>query len=677
MTPALEDQPAAALALTPPAALPLEAPLATAGRGLAALNAAAIMVAALYFGRELLVPMVLAVLLAFVLAPLATLLQRARIGKVPAVLVAVALAFAVILGIGMVVGRQATTLAEGFPAYQATIQDKVKSLTVGAELIGRLNGTVQSVLAGGAEPPPAAPAMPAPAVPATPPARPGRVAPAPVAAPAVPAAPAAVLPAGEGGADFSSTFGIVRSVAGPLFGPLATMGVVVVFVLFVLLYREDLRDRLVRLVGRQDLHRTILAMNDAAGRLSRYFLFQLALNIAFGVFITAGLWIIGLPNPVLWGIIAAVMRFVPYIGSAIALVLPFLLALAAAPGWSLALLVLAMFILADLLMGQVIEPLLYGHSTGLSPIAVVLSAAFWVFLWGPVGLLIATPLTVCLVVAGRYVPPLAFLEVMLGDSPPLTPPETFYQRALEGNAAELAAQADKTMAQDAAGAGPSGKASAGKAPASKASGHGPSSQGPLGDYYDRVALRGLALAQADLSRDALAFERLEAIHVQIEALLRQLAQRGAGAPAAPPNPAWQADGAVVCIPARGQLDDLAATMAMQVLQGAGFGARQESNLVLGAGHVAGVDLGAVRLCCLSVLDQGSSPSGLQYLLRRIQRRMPGAVVVVGLWHAAGDSALLAALRAEGSEETIVLSLGELVALARAVSAREPAAALPA
>ncbi len=682
MTPALEDQSAAALALTPPAALPLEVPLATAGRGLAALNAAAIMVAALYFGRELLVPMVLAVLLAFVLAPLATLLQRARIGKVPAVLVAVALAFAVILGIGVVVGRQATTLAEGFPAYQATIQDKVKSLTVGAELIGRLNGTVQSVLAGGAEPPPAAPAVSAPAVPVPPPARPGRVAPAPVAAPAVPAVPAAAPPAGEGGAGFSSTFGIVRSVAGPLFGPLATMGVVVVFVLFVLLYREDLRDRLVRLVGRQDLHRTILAMNDAAGRLSRYFLFQLALNIAFGVFITAGLWIIGLPNPVLWGILAALMRFVPYIGSAIALVLPFLLALAAAPGWSLALLVLGLFILADLVMGQVIEPLLYGHSTGLSPIAVVLSAAFWVFLWGPVGLLIATPLTVCLVVAGRYVPPLAFLEVMLGDSPPLTPPETFYQRALEGNAAELAAQADKTMAQDAAGAGPSGKASAGKAlasraSASKASGPGPSSQGPLGDYYDRVALRGLALAQADLSRDALAFERLEEIHVQIEALLRQLAQRGAGAPAAPPNPAWQADGAVVCIPARGQLDDLAATMAMQVLQGAGFGARQESNLVLGAGHAAGVDLGAVRLCCLSVLDQGSSPSGLQYLLRRIQRRMPGAAVVVGLWHAAGDSALLAALRAEGSEETIVLSLGELVALARAVSAREPAAALPA
>jgi len=649
MTPAIPDQSASDPAPAAAAGMSLVLP----GRGLVALNAAAIVVAALYLGRDLLVPLVLAVLLAFVLAPLVTLLQRARIGKVPAVLMAVVLAFSVILGIGTVVGRQAASLAEGFPAYQATIQEKVKSLSVGAEVVERFSGSLQSMLSGRAE---------APSIPYAAPA-PGPAAPAPSAP-----VPAPAVPAAEGGTGVASTFGIVRSVAGPVFGPLATMGVVVVFLLFVLLNREDLRDRLVRLVGRQDLHRTILAMNDAAHRLSRYFLFQLALNVSFGLFIGTGLWAIGLPNPVLWGIVAALMRFVPYIGSVIALVLPFLLAMAAAPGWSLALMVLAMFFLADMLMGQVIEPLLYGHSTGLSPIAVILSTAFWVFLWGPVGLLISTPLTVCLVVAGRYVAPLSFLEVMLSDNPPLTPPETFYQRALEGNAAELASQAERLTAPP-----PVGR----RARRAKAAGPAPSGQGALAEYYDRVALRGLALAQADLSRDALAFERLEAIHMQIERLLAQMARQVGSPPDALPPPAWQAEGAVVCIPARGQLDDLAATMAMQVLQGAGFGARQESNLVLGAGQAAKVDLSAVRLCCLSVLDQGSSSSGLQYLLRRIQRRMPGAVVVVGLWHAAGDSALLAALRAEGSAETIVLSLGELVALARAVSAREPVAALPA
>ena len=654
MSSAISDQPAPDAA--PAAAIGVS--LLMPGRGLAALNAAAVVVAALYFGRDLLVPLVLAVLLAFVLAPLVTLLQRARIGKVPAVIVTVALAFSVILGIGTVVGRQATSLAEGFPAYQATIQEKVKSVTVGAEVIGRLTGSLQSMLSGQVE---------APSVPYAAPASGPVAAEPPAAAPSAPVLVPAT-PAAGGGTGVASTFGIVRTVAGPVFGPLATMGVVVVFLLFVLLNREDLRDRLVRLVGRQDLHRTILAMNDAARRLSRYFLFQLSLNVSFGLFIGMGLWAIGLPNPVLWGIVAALMRFVPYIGSVIALVLPFMLALAAAPGWSLALMVLGLFILADLLMGQVIEPLLYGHSTGLSPIAVILSTAFWVFLWGPVGLLISTPLTVCLVVAGRYVAPLSFLEVMLSDSPPLTPPETFYQRALEGNAVELAAQAERLTAPP-----PTGR----RARRAKATGPAPSGQGALAEYYDRVALRGLALAQADLSRDALAFERLEAIHVQIERLLSQMARQVGSPPDALPPLAWQAEGAVVCIPARGQLDDLAATMAMQVLQGAGFGARQESNLVLGAGHAATVDLGAVRLCCLSVLDQGSSPSGLQYLLRRIQRRMPGAVVVVGLWHAEGNSALLAALRAEGSAETIVLSLGELVALARAVSAREPVVAVPA
>jgi len=418
----------------------------------------------------------------------------------------------------------------------------------------------------------------------------------------------------------------------------------VVFVIFVLLSREDLRDRLVRLVGRQDLHRTILAMNDAARRLSRFFLFQLVLNTGFGMFIAAGLWFIGLPNPILWGIVAALMRFVPFIGSFIAVAPPFVLALAVAPGWSLAVLVLGLFILGDLAMGQVIEPLLYGHSTGLSPIAIILAAAFWAFLWGPIGLLLSTPLTVCLVVMGRYVEPLAFLDVMLGDRPPLDPSETFYQRALEGNAKELAAQARKAI-----------------------------SETSLAEYYDRVAMQGLALAQADLSRDALAFERLEAIHRQIEGLLAGLARTGpehGSVPNAPP-PEWQADNAVVCIPGRGQLDDLAAAMAMQVLRDAGFGARVESNSVLGAGRAEQADLASARLCCLSVLEQGSSPSGIRYLLRRIERQMPNAAVVVCLWHAEGASSMLAALRSEGSEETIVLSVGELVALARAVATRAP------
>ncbi len=611
MPPSIEYQSEAGL---PPAA---PSPSRT---GVSALNAGAVVVAALYFGRELLVPLVLAVLLAFVLAPVVVLLQRARLPKAPAVLVAVALAFTIIAGIGAVVGGQATTLAGSLPNYQATIQEKMKFLATGTELLERLNNSLHALL-GGAE------------------AGTVKLGPAQAGVEAAPSARAGS--SGDLGA--SSALVVVRTIAQPLLSPLASVGIVVVFVIFVLLSREDLRDRLVRLVGRKDMHRTILAMNDAARRLSRYFLIQLALNSGFGAFIAAGLWIAGLPSPLLWGILAGLMRFVPFIGSFIAVLPPFLLALAVTPGWSLALVVLALFLVSDMAMGQVVEPLLYGHSTGLSPIAVILSAAFWAFLWGPVGLLIATPLTVCLVVIGRHVESLAFLNVMLGDSPPLEPAETFYQRALEGHAKELAAQARKAV--------------------------GSSS---LAQYYDQVAMRGLALAQADLSRDTLAFERLEAIHRQIEALLSLLAGGpGAGAQghAAAPGPEWQAEGAVVCIPGRGQLDDLAATMAVQVLQDAGFAARSESNAILGAGRGEAARLGNVRLCCLSVLEQGSSASGIRYLLRRIQRQMPHAAVVVCLWHAAGASPLLGALRAEGSEENIVLSLGELVALARAISAR--------
>ncbi len=570
---------------------------------LVALNAGAVVVAGLYLGRDLLVPLVLAGLLAFVLAPACALLQRTRLPRVVAVMVVAALAFGAIGGVGLVVGRQVATLAGSLPAYQATVTGKWRALSTGGGLVARLTtgmggGTPGDAQAGGA---------------------------------------AAAL----GLAD-TSGLALARTLAQPLLGPLATAGVVLVFTVFILLSSEDLRDRLVRLVGRRDLHRTILAMNDAARRLSRYFLFQLALNTSFGGLIGVSLWLAGLPNPVLWGILAALMRFVPYVGTPIALLPPLLLAVAVVPGWSLAILVLALFIGTELVMGQVVEPLIYGHSTGLSPIAVIVATAFWAFLWGPVGLLLATPLTVCLVVIGRHVEALAFFEVILGDKPPLEPAETFYQRALEGNTALLASGARQQIAASS-----------------------------LTEYYDTVALQGLALAQGDLSRDALEFERLEAIHSQIEVLLAFLASSFAGASPAlrtPPG-AWQAEGAVVCIPGRGQLDDLAATMAVQALATAGFGATMTPNLMLGSSAAAPVDLRHVRLCCLSVLEEGSSVSGVRYFVRRMQKQMPDAAIVICLWHAPSDSALLSALRSQGQDEHLVLSIGELLALANALSLR--------
>ena len=582
-----------------------------------ALNAAAVIIAGLYLGRELLVPLVLAVLLAFVLAPVVRRLRRAFMPHTAAVLLTVLLAFAVLGGIGVVVGTQGADLAARLPRYQVTIQDKVHSFTVLGEVVTHMAASAKRMLTGGAAPTPEPP-----------------TAENPIAAPAAPAAAPAVAE--------TSTLSMVRLVLEPLLHPLATAGVVLVFLIFVLLSQDDLRDRLVRLSGRQDLHRTILAMNDAARRLSQFFVMQLALNAGFGVYVTLALWAAGLPNPVLWGIVALVMRFVPFVGTVLALVPPLLLALAVSPGWMLALAVLAIMLGGDLVMSQIIEPLTYGHSTGLTPIAVIVSAGFWALLWGPIGLLIATPLSVCLVVLGRHVEALSFLHVLLSDTSPLQPAETFYQRALEGKAVDLGRQAADGLR--------TGRT----------------------EYFDHVAIAGLSLAQFDLSRDALDFERLDAIHGQIEALLATLGAQAPGPAEGKRAPAdWAADGSVLCIPGRGQLDDLAATMAVQSLHELGFGARVLPNAALGA-EVPGAE--AVRLCCISVLDGGSSAASVQFFVRRVQRRLPGAAVVVGLWHADAESPTLLGLREEGGEELIVLSIGELLALAMALAARETVAA---
>ncbi len=578
---------------------------------LSTLYGGTVLVAALYFGRELVVPLVLASLLAFVLAPACALLQRLRLPKVAAVMVVVLLAFGIIGSLGLVVGRQAALLAGSLPSYESNIREKWRALGQGEGPMARL------IRAGLASPKTADGTA------------------------AVAQAPA-VLDIGQ------SNLAFARTVAEPLLGPVGTGGVVLIFSVFILLARDDLRDRLVRLVGRNDLHRTIMAMNDAARRLSRYFVFQLALNSAFGALVGVSLWLAGLPNPLLWGILSGLMRFVPYIGVFIAIAPPLLLAIAIVPGWSLAIVVLALFVGAELVMGQLVEPLIYGHSTGLSPLAVIVATAFWALLWGPIGLLIATPLTVCLVVIGRHVEALAFLDVILGDKPPLEPPETFYQRALEGHAVALVPAARRQIAVSS-----------------------------LTDYYDTVALPGLALAQNDLMRDDLAFERLEGIHAQIEAMLARLSQ-GRPQRTDQVSSADAGDGTgpdaldVVCIPGRGQLDDLAAAMAVQVLAEAGFRARLEANMVLGASNPA--DLSATRLCCLSILEEGSGVSGIRYFVRRIRKRMPDAVVVVGLWHASRDSPLLSALRLEGTDEHLVLSTGELLAFARTLSARH--ASLP-
>jgi len=338
-----------------------------------------IIITTLYFGREIFVPIALAILLSFVLAPLVGVLQRIRMPRGLAVVSVVIIAFAMIFAMGSLLATQLTQLAGDLPRYQSTISEKIQSFretTAGRGTLERASGMLKDLSKELEKPMDAGTGT-------------GSI--------LSPKAPAPLTPVPvEVRQPDPSALESLQSLISPLLHPLATTGIIIIFVIFILLQREDLRNRLIRLAGSHDLQRTTAALDDAAGRLSRLFLIQLLLNGTFGVVIGIGLWLIGIPSATLWGILAAVLRFVPYIGAAIAAAFPLALAVAVDPSWSMLLWTIALFLVVEPIVGHVIEPMVYGHSTGLSPVAVVASATFWTALWGPIGLVLATPLTVCL-----------------------------------------------------------------------------------------------------------------------------------------------------------------------------------------------------------------------------------------------------------------------------------------
>src|SRR5579883_175688 len=616
----------------------------------------ALVIAALYFGREVFVPVALATLLCFLLEPLVRLLRRCRLGRVPSILVAVVLAFAVIGGLGTIIGSQVAHLAENLPEYQATITRKLEALrgsTAQSGVVERASSLLKDL---GNE------------VKKTPDKEGG------------PIAPSAGSPTGQMQKPIPveirepppTPLQLLQNIISPLLSPLATTGVVIIFLVFILLQREDLRDRFIRLAGTHDLQRTTRALDDAAARLSRYFLMQSAINAVFGVIIGGGLWLIGVPNPALWGILGGLLRFVPYVGAPIAAIFPATLAIAVDPGWSMLVWTLALFLVTEPIMGQVVEPLLYGHSTGLSAVAVVVSAAFWTWLWGPIGLLLSTPLTVCLVVLGRHVERLQFLDVMLGDRPALAPEETFYQRVLAGDPGEIAEQAEAFL-----------------------------KTGSLIDFYDEVALKGLALAQTDASRGALDEERRLRVKETIDEVIDDLSdhesivrptenvEEGKSAATQPPPalspdevpPAWRGQ-PVLCVAGRGALDEAAAALLAQLLDGYGIGARILPAQAALAANLAHFDAASVQVICLSYLDAGSFTHA-RYLVRRLRRKAPSAPILVGFWALAEEdqSRRDSVLRATGADHLVISfreTIEDIVALVRQVAtdSQPPAAPAP-
>ena len=379
----------------------------------------AIIIAGLYFGREVLLPLALAILLSFVLTPPLLLLRRIKLPRAVAVPLVVGAAFAIILALGWMISREVTQLAADLPSYRSTLSEKIESIREGTvrsptlERAGEVLSELQKELA---TPDPSAPANPSLGAPAH-----------------HPEDQALRVEIKE---HEPTGFELFQRIAGTVLPPLATAGIVLLFVVFILLQREDLRDRLLRLFGASDLQRATTTLNDAATRLSRYFLSMTLINFSFGAFITLALWLIGIPSPIVWGVLAGLMQFVPFVGPYIAAAFPILLAALIDPGWSTVLITAVLFLVTEVTMGQVVEPLVFGHGTGISPLAVIVSTVFWTWLWGPLGLLLAMPMTVCLAVLGRNIEGLQFFEILLGDEPALTPQESFYQRLLAGDAAE-------------------------------------------------------------------------------------------------------------------------------------------------------------------------------------------------------------------------------------------------
>ncbi|MBV8362213.1 MAG: AI-2E family transporter [Deltaproteobacteria bacterium] len=573
---------------------------------------AVVVVAALYYGRGVLIPITLAVLLSFVLSPLVELLRRAWLGRILSVVVAVILALAIIFTIVTIIGTQVAQLAKNLPQYQTTIEEKATGLRDSivkrfSRIISGLDHeitrpTVKSLLSTTSAAPQAKQQKPIPVV--------------------VTQAPPTPLQIGE-------------SLFSPVLSPLETAGIILVVTIFTLLQKEDLRDRAIRLFGTDDLQRATVAMDEAAQRLSRYFLTQLAINTSFGVVVAIGLYFIGVPSPVLWGLVGALLRFIPYIGAWIAAALPIALAAAIASGWSSVIWTTVLYIVTELTMGQAVEPLVYGHSTGLSPLAVIIAAIFWASIWGSIGLIISTPLTLCLVVLGRYFERLEFLDVLLGDRPPLTPVEGFYQRMLADDLDEAEEQAERYLKEQ-----------------------------PLSAYYEEVVLKGLQLAANDISRGVLSLAKVVRLKENIKELVSDLdtyddvppsaaeKQKTIAGPTADEKapskslslagkiveksglaPEWQGETPVLCIAGRGPLDEAASSMLAQLLRKHGLDAQLARYEAVSRASIGSFGIQNAAMVCLSYLDIKGNPAHLRYLLRRLRQRLPHAEFLVGLWPA--------------------------------------------
>ena len=494
----------------------------------------AVAIVALYAGRDVLIPAAIAVLFAFILSPAVTWVRRLL--PLPFAVAAVVLGALLLAGLlTVLVMAQLAEVAGSLTAYQANLQQKIqdiRGLSEGGGAISRFMAMVASLghdltLTTGA----------APAV---------RV---------------------QGSSNFESVAGFVA----PLLHPILTIGIVVILVVFILLDRDHLNDQFVRLFGASDVHATSNAIGDAASRVARVLSLQLMTNFGFAVAVGVGLFALGMPNALLWGVLAGGLRFVPYVGTALGAVLPTLIAFAVTPGWAQPLLVLGWIVACDLVIGQIVEPLLFGDSTGVTPLALIMSALFWGTLWGPVGLLLSTPLAICLLVLGRHVPHLGFLQIVLGDEPALPPYQQIYRRLIRKAVADAATVALAEIDEKGRERG-------------------------LDDGMGRMVV----LAEADRAQDRLSTAQVEAIVEGTDDVLDFLAadmpdDRPSTVPATDPSDR-EIQATFHCVGGRGQIDDAAAAIVAFALRQSGLEASSQRRGEPPAGDAKEGTL-AIRLIC--------------------------------------------------------------------------------
>jgi predicted PurR-regulated permease PerM len=574
-------------------------PISTGKSGVRTAVILAAVIAALYLAREILIPLAFAITLALILTPAVGWLQKVRLGRFPSVLLVMVVSIGTAGGIGFVIFNQLVEVVNDLPSYQQNIHNKIAAMhTPGKGAFGRAAASVQEL---GKE----LSSAPEPTAPATP-AHGRRI------LPNLPGRPMPVQIVKEP----ANELAYIRDLAAPVLAPLGILGVVLIFTVFLLTQQDDLRNRLFRLAGLDRLNVMTQALDDATRRVSRYLMMQLLVNASFGVLCGIGLYLIGVPYAALWGAIAGILRIVPYLGSLVAAALPLLLSLAVFDHWIPPLLVFLLFATLELVTGNFVEPWLYGIHTGISSLALLLTTVFWAALWGPAGLILATPLTVCVVVLGRHVPHLSFLHILLGDQPVLAAEARVYQRLLAMDDHEARAVADVYL-----------------------------SENSLLQLYDSVIIPALTMAEQDRHKGALDPTRQEFVFLSIKEMIAEFSEETAAAEPVNAETANDGDeerksagavGRVLCLPANDEADEIAAAMLAQLLEQAGCAA---ISLPLDASlqHMLTiVEPGQKDVFCISALPPFAFARA-RTLSRLLQVRFPRTKIVIGVWGFTGDT----------------------------------------